>query len=250
MTLYPGSRGDDVKYLQTRLNAHGANLDTDGIFGVLTKDAVMKFQGRMGIAQDGIAGPVTLGLLGNTDTAVNSVDTSPPFPPMSAKRREEVFGKFAWRKGQGDSIVITDGWAQRNIVKTHIPQLDGVPFYYPDNKQVCNGDIYLHVKAAPIFKEFFSLIDQTGLRHLIRTFDGAFVARLVRGSETALSNHAWGTAIDINCYANPLGKKPAPRGVDGSVIELVPLAHSCGLYWGGNFSRPDGMHFEVAVVAK
>jgi hypothetical protein len=70
----------------------------------------------------------------------------------------------------------------------------------------------------------------------------------VRGSNTTLSNHAWGTGFDINAKWNPLGAVPALRGDTGSVRELVPIAHDHGFFWGGHFSRSDGMHFEVARV--
>lgn len=72
--------------------------------------------------------------------------------------------------------------------------------------------------------------------------------RFVRGSRTTLSNHSWGTAFDINYAWNCLGALPALRGEKGSVRELVPIAHRHGFYWGGHFSRRDGMHFEVARV--
>jgi len=29
----------------------------------------------------------------------------------------------------------------------------------------------------------------------------------------------------------------------------VPIAHDHGFYWGGHFSRSDGMHFEVAKLS-
>jgi hypothetical protein len=39
-----------------------------------------------------------------------------------------------------------------------------------------------------------------------------------------------------------------PRG-DGSVFNLVSIAHDHGFYWGGLFTkRRDGMHFEVAEL--
>ena len=63
-----------------------------------------------------------------------------------------------------------------------------------------------------------------------------------------LSNHAWGTAFDINAALNPRGTVPVFRGQPGSVRELVPRANDLGFYWGGHFSRRDGMHFEVARV--
>ena len=62
-TIYPtikvGSRGASVKKLQTLLNRNGANLTVDGIFGQLTKIAVLSFQGGKGLAKDGIVGKLT-----------------------------------------------------------------------------------------------------------------------------------------------------------------------------------------------
>jgi hypothetical protein len=71
---------------------------------------------------------------------------------------------------------------------------------------------------------------------------------MVRGSTTTLSNHAYGTAFDINAAWNGLGREPAPLGAKGSVLELLPLAEAHGFAWGGLFSRRDAMHFEVARV--
>lgn len=67
--------------------------------------------------------------------------------------------------------------------------------------------------------------------------------------EDAASNHAWGTAFDINVPWNGLGATPALVGARGSVRKLVPLANEHGFYWGGHFNgRPDGMHFEIAQI--
>ena len=58
-TLRFGSRGASVKTLQTLLNSNGANLTVDGIFGQLTKIAVLSFQGEKGLTKDGIVGKLT-----------------------------------------------------------------------------------------------------------------------------------------------------------------------------------------------
>ena len=63
--LKMGSRNKTVKVLQERLNAFGAGLQTDGIFGRLTKAAVMEFQRERGLLVDGIVGPQTWGALYN-----------------------------------------------------------------------------------------------------------------------------------------------------------------------------------------
>lgn len=245
MTLRPGDRGGDVKELQRCLG-----ITADGIFGVDTKAAVMEYQRKNGLVPDGYAGPKTMDVLYHTGCIVKAVavDTTSPFVPMSSIRRSHVFGAFTYERTTGDNVRILGNWETENIVRVFIPQLNGVPFYSPDGSQKCNGYVRLHKLAGPIFQRFFAMIEQQGLLHLVRSFDGAYVPRYVRGSKTSLSNHSWGTAIDINCYANGLGKTPAKAGQDGYLLPLVPLGHACGLYWGGNFSRRDGMHWEVAIA--
>jgi len=62
--LKEGMSGSDVTALQRDLNTLGyLNVNPTGYFGSLTKAAVIKLQGRYGIAQDGIAGPVTMSLI-------------------------------------------------------------------------------------------------------------------------------------------------------------------------------------------
>ena len=53
----------------------------------------------------------------------------------------------------------------------------------------------------------------------------------------ALSNHAWGTAFDINAKWNPFTHIPALVGSTGSVRELVKIANDFGFYWGGHFQQ-------------
>ena len=57
-TLSSGSRGEDVRALQSRLNALGFNSGSpDGVFGGGTRRAVMYFQEAIGEDQDGVATP-------------------------------------------------------------------------------------------------------------------------------------------------------------------------------------------------
>lgn len=64
-TLRMGSRGDDVKYLQSRLVALGYHVGgIDGIFGVNTCNAVIDFQSDHGLHADGVVGVKTWAKIG------------------------------------------------------------------------------------------------------------------------------------------------------------------------------------------
>lgn len=69
--LRRGSRGQDVRDLQQRLNARGANpsIEVDGAFGRGTEAAVRQFQQQAHLDVDGIAGPQTWGALLAAPTA-------------------------------------------------------------------------------------------------------------------------------------------------------------------------------------
>ncbi len=42
------------------------------------------------------------------------------------------------------------------------------------------------------------------------------------------------------------GKHKALAQVTNVKHALMPIAHKHGFFWGGHFSRQDGMHFEIA----
>jgi hypothetical protein len=70
---------------------------------------------------------------------------------------------------------------------------------------------------------------------------GGYNYRPIRGSKK-LSQHAFGTAIDINAADNPLG-----GGKTNLPANIRELAAKHGLVWGGDFKgRKDPMHFEYA----
>lgn len=72
---------------------------------------------------------------------------------------------------------------------------------------------------------------------------GSLCVRLIRGSTSSVSNHSFGTAIDITLQGE------LDPFADGTMqIGLVILAEHFneeGWYWGGGYNREDGMHFEV-----
>lgn len=60
-----GSRGTEVRNIQTRLSSWGYNPGPiDGVYGAKTEAAVKKFQKNNNLTPDGIAGPATLRKIG------------------------------------------------------------------------------------------------------------------------------------------------------------------------------------------
>lgn len=73
---------------------------------------------------------------------------------------------------------------------------------------------------------------------------GMLCVRLVRGSTSgAISNHSWGTAIDIkiNGALDARGNDKVQYGL----ALLAPYFNKHGWFWGAGFSTEDAMHFEV-----
>lgn len=57
--LKQGAKGSYVRELQTLLRRHGIPIAVDGVFGPITKRAVVSFQKRRGLVADGICGQKT-----------------------------------------------------------------------------------------------------------------------------------------------------------------------------------------------
>jgi spore cortex-lytic enzyme len=69
-SLKQGSRGEQVKTVQTRLKNWGYYTGVvDGIYGAQTAEAVKRFQRKNGLTVDGIVGPATAAAIGITLTA-------------------------------------------------------------------------------------------------------------------------------------------------------------------------------------
>lgn len=113
------------------------------------------------------------------------------------------------------------------------------------NRLYCNMDM-----VKPLAKVFRKIIDRgclnestPGLRpgDILITWDGCFNIRKMKGSDS-LSLHSWGVAVDINAAWNGFGVKPTMGGV------LVSCFTEEGFDWGGKWSKPDGMHFQLSKI--
>ena len=76
--------------------------------------------------------------------------------------------------------------------------------------------------------------------------DWGYAFRTIRGSDVHVSNHASGTAIDLNATKHPLGKRGTFTKAQEKTIR--ELCKKYGLRWGGDYQvRADEMHFEVVL---
>jgi hypothetical protein len=117
-------------------------------------------------------------------------------------------------------------------------------------KFVSSGKVKFHKVAAEGFQRFWAEVEKAGYLPLVLSWSGTWVPRVMTSDYSKLSNHAYGTAFDINVPQNGWQKRPALVGQQGSLRELVPIANACGFFWRGHWDAPwwDGMHFEWAVV--
>jgi len=90
--------------------------------------------------------------------------------------------------------------------------------------------------------EFHNLIEPLDVGALD---DWGYAYRDVRGVPGKLSNHASGTAIDLNAIKHPL--KSINTFDAAKVPMLKALCKKYALTWGGEWTRPDPMHYEVSI---
>lgn len=255
-----GLTGDDVASWQTFLKGTDASsqIVVTSSFDAATLLATKQFQRSFGLTQDGSVGPATLScafklgycpLQDSRDPGDRLSGNWPAKPTdavaLSTSDVESLFGTFSYvpspTASNPEAITLTGDWVSTNIATVSIPQL-----------APCNGghtSIQCHKLISDQFVKTFDDWEKAKLSSRILSWGGSWVTRYMRGSRTKLSNHAWGTAFDINVAWNMLGARPAMADHIGSVRDLVGIAYDNGLFWGGWFQgRQDGMHFEARVI--
>ena len=149
-------------------------------------------------------------------------DPAPPAP-------EEVRGSTAWaleHYGNPDGR----GFKGRNIIDI----------------EFLGRTMFVHRRAQRHFLRLERLFEArapeyAALVAIGELDDWSYENRSVRG-ESNKSNHAFGLAIDVNALANVLG---TTGDMPPEVVEQWEIE---GGEWGGDWSRPDPMHFETHLT--
>lgn len=150
----------------------------------------------------------------------------------------EMFGN---PDSDGDGIL-DPKWFAENIRVFSLP----FPMVLAWQPQTTIRRFQAHRLAGPKICAALSRMEQAhGLEYLVeRKLDrwgGCFNFRLIRGGNS-LSNHAWGTAVDINPDLGRMGNAEDAAAYPHFIVEAFEAE---GFYWGGRFLRPDAMHFEL-----
>jgi hypothetical protein len=134
-------------------------------------------------------------------------------------------------KKWGDPTITTNELKYMTVwdVPTHL-EIGVIP-----KKLYCNK-----LMIGPLMQAFAYLIDREYVKEL-KTWDGCFNVRKKRGLKS-MSLHSWGVAIDVNASWNGLNQTPQLSA------GFVKCFTDAGFYWGGNFKRRDGMHFELNTI--
>jgi hypothetical protein len=175
------------------------------------------------------------GLADRKDTKV-SRSWSPPSPDsiLSTARTKVALGEPWYRFDSDGSVVMHPTWKATNLT---------------DGRVLLNDTIRVraqcHVRVVDDLRAALAEVAAAGLAGAIEVananaFGGCYVPRFSRvsGQIGFLSRHTYGMAFDTNTTSNCYGCRPAMN------CDVVRIFRKHGFAWGGNFRRPDGMHFE------
>jgi len=165
--------------------------------------------------------------------------STPDYVPMTDSERAAAFGLMRYAPRADGTVTILDDWAAEHLVTVEIPQLRGIVGAPPSCR------ITFHRAGASAIVALWQAWEDAGILGDVLQFSGAWNPRMVRGSATVLSNHAYATALDINAGFNPMGHDGAAMGAPGDMRRLTAVAVALGWESGRYFARRDPMHLQL-----
>jgi len=148
---------------------------------------------------------------------------------MTGPDSKDAFEPFSYIDNGDGMIQIDPGWVDRNIVRAPMP--------------ILTGEVVCHRLMIDQLRGALQEIQDTGLAGGIDPTDygGCWVPRHIDFNPSKpLSMHGWGLAADFNVSTNGLGD--TTPAMDPRIVEIFK---KWGFVWGGDWRRPDGMHFEL-----
>ena len=137
---------------------------------------------------------------------------------------KEMFGDFQIKERDGTWITTEPSWREKNIQVKKMPIL---------------GNTRCHRLMWGALEGALNQIVDEGLANTLSVEDfkksgGCYAPRRINRFDAggSISRHAWGIAIDINTKSSY-----HPR--------VVEIFNSWGFAWGGTWTSPDEMHFEL-----
>jgi hypothetical protein len=145
----------------------------------------------------------------------------------------EAFEGFSYVSHGDGMITIDRDWVNRNIVSAEVP--------------IFRGHVTCHRIMIPQLRAALQEVQAAGLDRYIdpSQYGGCWVPRhILFNPSRPLSMHAWGLAVDFNVSTNQYGARPT---LHPGIVEIF---ERWGFDWGGYWSTPDGMHFELRSVVQ
>ena len=137
---------------------------------------------------------------------------------------KEIFGDFQIKERDGTWITTEPSWREENIQAKKVPILGTTR---------CHRLMWEPLEGAlnQILEE--GLADTLSIKDFKKS-GGCYAPRRINRFDAggSISRHAWGIAIDINTKSSY-----HPR--------VVEIFNSWGFAWGGTWTSPDEMHFEL-----
>lgn len=148
----------------------------------------------------------------------------------------------------GAALHVLGGF-ENNLVTFNVPQLRGKDDarFDPVRPGAFPGDIKFHKDLKDQILAAFADIESAGKLHVIKSCAGTHNARFIKTvpphATHTPSNHAFGSAIDLNSEIFPHGHPDNPSS-PFSLSQVADIFAHHGFKWGQTFPTKDPMHFE------
>jgi peptidoglycan hydrolase-like protein with peptidoglycan-binding domain len=256
----------DVMLVQRLLTQHGNSPGPiDGLCGPRTVRAILAFQSLFISHPDGRVDPQ-----GDTWRHLNNAKASamPPKPAQSPAATAARAQALAPSTPNQDLIARVPKPARATINQSltavspsfMVQQLGQPRSDYSANCQpITNATLKRHLVSQSV-----GPFNVTGLRPALESLRtalaqvkreqpavyaalgtaGMLCCRYIRNSNTNISNHSWGTAVDLTLKG--VLDKRGDNMVQVGLALMAPIMNQHGWYWGAAFGTEDAMHFEAS----